>query len=322
MLADSAASAMAAVVSEMAALPRRPAHHNSNPTGSNSPDGRHDGSGISRSRRADASGNARTSAGRPPPRPLPEQLAAAGYLADLTWVLEGACGGSVASGSSAASSPAAAAPSGGLWAAHNALAAVAGWLEGSLQYAQGPDPAATLPSATLQAAVARAAVAMVGTAQRLLASGAGAGASGSSGSSSSGGGGGGGYSSPVRGSRQPWRADSALCRMAYTGRKPLYLSNGFLDTQLQIAAVLQCAGKALLQKRALKTCKVGTGAMAAWHCSFDLLLDIFAAGASILAGFCATSSLQLVAAQHGGAPAVAQAIDIAVQVCTSAPMFV
>jgi hypothetical protein len=42
--------------------------------------------------------------------------------------------------------------------------------------------------------------------------------------------------------------------------------------------------------------------------------SLLTAGASILAGFCATSSLQLVAAQHGGAPALAQALDIAVQV--------
>lgn len=203
MLADSAASAMAAVVSEAAALLWRPAQHSSNQT--------HSG-GTLKHCAAGASGDAGTATRRPPPRPLPEQLAAAGYLADLTWVLEGACGGPVASGSSAASGPVAAAPFAGLWAAHNALAAVAGWLEGSLQYTAGrPDAAAAPPSATLQAAVARAAVAMVGRAQRLLASGAGAGASGSSGGSGS------GYSGPVRGSRQPWRADSAPCRMACTG---------------------------------------------------------------------------------------------------------
>jgi hypothetical protein len=248
MLADSAASAMAAVVSEAAALPWRPAQHISGCTGSSSADGRQDSSSNPRNRAADASGNAGNAGTRPrrlPPRPLPERLAAAGHLADLTWVLEGACDGPVASGTSAASSPAAAAPSAGLWAAHNALAAVAGWLEGSLQYARGPDAAAMLPSAMLQAAVARAAVGMVGTAQRLLASGAG---SGTSGSSRSSGGSGGGYSSPVRGSRQPRQADSAPYRMACTGVQmlgPPQLCNGCASVY---GLELRCTCKALLEK--------------------------------------------------------------------------
>ena len=224
MLADSAASAMAAVISEAAALPWRPAHHSSGRPGSSSGPG-HSAAG--------ASAEIDPVPSRPPPRPVPERLAAAGYLTDLTWVLEGACGSPAASGGGAASGPAAAAPSTGLWAAHNALAAVAGWLEGSLQWAGRPDAAAMLPSATLQAAVARAAVAMVGTAQRLLASGAGAGASGRGGSSRSSGGSGSGYSSPVRGSRQPWQADSAPFRMACTGAQP----------PLSISA--QCAGCAV-----------------------------------------------------------------------------
>ena len=144
--------------------------------------------------------------------------------------LKAACDGPVASGTSASSGLAApVTPSAGLWAAHSALTAVAGWLEGSLQYAAGrPGAAATPPSAALQAAVARAAVAMVGTAQRLLASGVGAGASGSSGSS------GGGQSSPVRGSRQPWRADSAPYRMACTG------------VHMRVCFLLKCFGCACI----------------------------------------------------------------------------
>jgi hypothetical protein len=318
-LADAAASAMAAVVSEMAALPFRPAHRSSNPAGSGG--NAAGGPGSSGSLRHSAAGGTAetgTSRRRLPPRPLPEQLAAAGYLADLTWVLEGAWGGPVASSSSAAASPAAGAPSAGLWAAHNALAAVAGWLEGSLQYAAGrPGAAATPPSATLQAAVARASAAMVGTAQRLLASGAGAGASGSSGSSVSTTG---GYSSPVRGGRRPWRADSAPFRMACTGgQRVLSLSKVLRMCLHQMA---HCAGEAFVQRRIPETCGGSCRCHGRVPFHGNLMLDTSTAGASILAGFCATSSLQLVAAQHGGAPAVAQALDIAVQVhlCTLFPL--
>ena len=210
MLADSAAAAMAVVVLEAASLPCRPVQKTSC-AGAGSSGSSQGSRNNSRHSTADEAGGVGMRPSRQPPLEAAERLAAAGCLADLTWVLEHAGSSPAAPSGSQPHSLAAPDPSKGLWLAYHALAAVAGCMEGAVQYARFPRNAAAMPSATLQSAVARASGMMVDTAQRLLASGACGGSGRSSGSS------GDSYSSPVKGSRQHWRADSAPFRMACTG---------------------------------------------------------------------------------------------------------
>lgn len=189
MLVDSAAAAMAAAALQMLA-----ARSVSNGRGS----------------RGGGSSGGAGSPPVPPPSPAAERLAAAGYLADLTWVLERAGDGSgpVAS------------PSAGLRAAHNALATVAGWLEGAVmqhELSRSPEP-----SAVLQAAVARAACGMVSAARVCLAAEA---KKPTSGARAAGG------SSLAIAVQRRWKSDSFAARMAFTGACIARLSTSQLHPQ-------------------------------------------------------------------------------------------
>lgn len=212
MLADSAASAMAAVVLEALAIPCRPASKggaaSAGTAGSKGSGNSSKGSGKDSRGSATGSGGEGGKLARPPP-PLAEQLAAAGYLADLTWMLEHAGSGGPAAGGSPRGSAPASGPSAGLWAAYNALAAIAGWLEGAVLHSSFPGSTIPQPSVALQAAAARSAVAMVSAARGMMGAGSGSGPAANGSGSNSG--------AAAAGAKQRWQAGGKLCRMASTG---------------------------------------------------------------------------------------------------------